>query len=267
MKKGQLYILASLILIVIIYGMVTVANKASQENIGSDFEGLSENYAVEGAKLINQIKEQGGQEDVITAFRDYTQSFTSYSKTKSSEFGLVYAFYYTGEGKDIGKLYIGNYLNIPMLVSYNGKDYTFVEGCYSAIPAGVGFDGISLDMNLGGATSDCETEIPPKGEAAINKLYITLGGYGYTFDIKPDQLEIIIVSREDHPDQRKVFVGGDLANAAQDQTLFSEYCETGGTTGCQNGELICSAAYLTEDDCSRDPACQWDQTGEICKNV
>lgn len=271
MKKGQIYILTALILIVIIYGMVTVVNKASQENIESNFEKLSNNYASEGAKLINDVRGQDGQQLIIGTFINYTRSFTSYSKTQSTEFGLIYAFYYTGTDKTKGRVYIGNYLNRPMLVSVDGGNtYTFLEGCYSEIPAGVSFDGIKLNMDLSGNAkiSNCEKAIPPDPEEAeISKLYLTIGGYGYTFDIKPGQIQILIVSREDYPEQRKVFVGGTVTNTASVATLFSKYCQNGGTDGCSEGKPQCSVVYGSKDDCEQDASCTWDDKNGICTNV
>lgn len=289
-KKGQIYILAALILIVIIYGMVTVVNKTSQESIESDFEKLSTNYASEGAKLINGIMESYDektseytlQEAVIDTFKEYTRSFTAYSKTQSTNFGLIYAFYYTGEGTGEGRVYIGNYLNMPILVSYttNSRDSIFIEGCYAKIDASAGFDGIALKIQpLARALKECEKELPPldQPETQVVTLYVTIGGYGYTFDIKPDQLEIIIVSREDHPEQRKIFVEGTFATdvGAEDTTSFSEYCESGaGTEVCQEvgtGEqqittVNCGAVYATRDDCIQDDACRWDSPETTCKN-
>ncbi len=270
MKKGQIYILTSLILIILLYSMSQIVNKVSQEQIQGDFKQLSENYATEGARLVNDVMKKGSQDTVIRSFRDFTRSFTSYSKTKSSEFGLIYAFYYTGTDKDKnkGKVYIGNYLNMPILVSYSKPDYTYIAGCYSEIPTGAGFDGITLSQGISETElADCEKTVPEDTEASINELYITIGGYAYTFDVSPDQLQIIIVSREDNADQRQVFVDGNFLTTEEDTTVFSEYCQAGGTTGCQGDTVICSAAYLTQDDCKRDPACKWNKEAEVCENA
>ncbi len=269
MKKGQIYILTALILIVIIYGMVTVVNKVSQENIESDFEKLSTDYAREGAKLINDVRGQDGQGLIVTTFKDYTRSFTSYSKTQSTEFGLIYAFYYTGTDNTKGRVYIGNYLNMPMLVSIDGgNNYNFLDGCYAEIPAGISFDGIKLNMDLSGNAklSTCEQAIPAETqqEISISDLHLTIGGYGYKFDIKPGQIQIIIVSREDYPEQRKVFVGGTATNTEEGAKLFSDYCQTGGGAGCSGTNPDCSVDYQTKDDCNRDRSCEWNDKNDIC---
>ncbi len=269
MGKGQLYILTALILIIIIYGMVTVANKTSQESVKGNFKKLSNNYANEGARLINAVIKDGG--DVVTTFRDFTRSFTSYSKTQSADFGLIYVLYYTGVYEDKGYLYIGNYLNMPMLVSYDGINYKFIEGCYKEIPAGAGYDGISLKVDVPGV-SKCEVQLPEGEEdpVAISEVSITIGGYGYTFDVKPDQPEVILVSREDTPEQRQVFVDESFITTTEDATLFSDYCNDPGAkqgSECEGNEIKCKVAYITKDDCERDAACIWNSEGEICKNV
>lgn len=268
MGKGQIYILTALILTVIIYGMVTVANKTSQESIKGNFEKLSSNYANEGARLINSVIKNSG--DVVSTFRNFTRSFTSYSKTQSTDFGLIYALYYTGLSHDAGYLYIGNYLKMPMLVSYNGDDYTFIDGCYKQIPAGAGYDGISLKVDPDSLeVAKCEARLPKEDEhpIAISKVYITIGGYGYTFDVKPDRPEIVLVSRQDTPEQRQVFVDESFISTTDNATLFSDYCEAGDGQACENGKVKCSVAYITKDDCERDTACLWDNENNLCKNA
>lgn len=277
MKKGQVYILAAIILTVIIYGMVTIVNKVSQETLESDFEELSTNYANEGSKLINDVLATGDKDLVIQTFKDYTRSFTAYAKTKSTDFGLIYAFYYTSSTSSptsTGRLYVGNYMNIPMLISYtpDSSNSKYVEGCYSNIDASVGYDGIRLDTNIDSlGLTECEKILPPdpEPEASINTVYITIGGYGYRFDINPDELEVIIVSREDRPEQRKVFIEGDLTqDMGTDFTSFSDYCTTGQTTSiCEGTRLQCSRAYQTKDDCTRDTQCRWSETANECQNI
>ncbi|MFH0752697.1 MAG: hypothetical protein V1914_03830 [archaeon] len=271
MKKGQLYILTSLILIVIIYGMVTIANQTSQESITNDFKKLSNNYANEGSRLINAVMKDGGDPiTVVNTFRDFTRSYTSYLKTQSADFGLIYVFYYTGIYPDKGYLYIGNYLNMPMLVSYDKENYAFIDGCYEEIPVGIGYDGISLDLRPDALDVEkCEIQLPSGDAISINKVYVTIGGYGYTFEVKPGQPEIVIVSREDTPEQRQVFVGGSFVPTTENTVLFSDYCESDTSlpgNECDEG-TICPTAYLTKDDCERDNACTWDNPNKICKNV
>ena len=45
-KKGQIYLLAALILGFVIYGLSTVVNKSEQQKIEGDFERLSDNYNI-----------------------------------------------------------------------------------------------------------------------------------------------------------------------------------------------------------------------------
>ena len=76
-KRGQVYILAAIVMSIIIYGMVTISNRVVQDSVASDFERIANNYATETAKLVNSV---AGQGDVFTYFKNFTVMFASYAK-------------------------------------------------------------------------------------------------------------------------------------------------------------------------------------------
>ena len=54
-KKGQIYILAALILSIVVFSLSQTINKFQQEELEEDFEKLSDNYELESSKLINSL--------------------------------------------------------------------------------------------------------------------------------------------------------------------------------------------------------------------
>ena len=55
-KRGEIYILAAIILATILYSLATTVNYIRQERMDDDFEKISKNYELESSKLIKSGK-------------------------------------------------------------------------------------------------------------------------------------------------------------------------------------------------------------------
>jgi hypothetical protein len=208
-KRGQIYILVALVLSIVVFGLVSINNKAQQQSVDSNFEKLSSNYAAESARFVNSLIDSG--EDLGQRFTEFTRLFTAYSKTQSPKFGLIYIFNYGG------KLYVGNYLDEDIEIGSGCKDTADstcqMPGCYKKIQANVGFDG--LDVNFGvplEELEECNQELTKDNFGADVPLVVdvTIANVPYTFKLKKDQPEIIMVSWENLGEQRKVYTSGEL---------------------------------------------------------
>ena len=102
-KRGQIYILAALILIFVIFILVSQSNVIRELVLENDFERLTKNYEAESSRFVNSLL--AAKENISDKFLEFTIYFTSYSKTQNPDFGLIYLFDYDN------KLHIGNYLN------------------------------------------------------------------------------------------------------------------------------------------------------------
>ncbi len=209
-KRGQIYLLVALVMSVVIFGLVTVTNQARQESIKSDFEKLSQNYATESARLVNSLMTNPAA-NIGESFKQFSFLFTSYSKTQSPDFGLIYAFLYGG------KLYIGNYLKTDIEVDCDtclDDGYPrLVAGCYGEIPASVGFDGLSVSVQgvYSSVIEQCATEEAVfEGGILPTELNLMIEDIPYSFTLKKDQPQVIMVSWETKGNQRKVFTEGEL---------------------------------------------------------
>lgn len=217
-KRGQVYILAAIIIAFVVYNLFVDTNIVKETIIDDDFEELATNYEVESAKLVNYLLENNinSPNTVSKHFTNFTASFTAYSKTKNPNFGLLYLFDYRG------KLYIGNYLDEDAEV--NGVS---VKGCLRQIPAGFRMVGQSLYIGVG--------VFETVGVSPCIKEIVSGEGYNYNVDIKVNNQDgtsetyealitkgkpdIVIISREIKDNVRKVYTKGNFINAVTEFDL------------------------------------------------
>ncbi|MEK6861773.1 MAG: hypothetical protein AABY07_07430, partial [Nanoarchaeota archaeon] len=152
-KRGQVYLLAALIIGFILFIVITPSNIVRELTIDDRFEELSKNFEIESAKFINYLIKE--EKDVPSSFLNFTILFTSYSKTKNPDFGLIYAFI-----KD-NKLYIGNYLDDQARFKFQNQNVN-LNGCFQQVNTGFTVLGLDLDIegvNLGSFML-CQDDIP-----------------------------------------------------------------------------------------------------------
>lgn len=200
-KKGQIYLLAALILGFIIFLLVAETNVVRETVIEDDFESLAKNYEIESAKFMNQIVEKGVT-DLPQEFLKFTILFSSYAKTKNPEFGIIYAFIYNGH------VYIGNYLDTDIRIKHAPSGKERLPGCYQQIDATIVVAGFPIRTNVAtGAYTACMLDMPLP---PANTLKFAIKDVEYEVELEPSRPEIIIVSREEVDNQRKVFVRGNF---------------------------------------------------------
>src|SRR3989344_529542 len=148
MKRGQVYLLAVIILAFVIYTLYTETNTIQEAIVEDDFEQLTLNYERESAKLINYLLANNikNSNDIQDYFTMFTTTFTAYSKTKNPNFGLLYLFDYQNN------LYIGNYLEEDVDVEHEGTSSNDIKGCLQQIPAGFKLAGTTIYLGIGRET-------------------------------------------------------------------------------------------------------------------
>lgn len=201
MKKGQIYILSVIIIGFLLFTIITPANFIHQRVIDDDFEELSKNYQLESSKLLNELLNKEGTNEVTidSTFLNFTVSFTSYSKTKNPNFGLIYAFPYGGD------VFIGNYADTHITFQTMSTSQTYLEGCFSKVNTSISLYGISIsvpDIKPSIYTS-CISSVPYPSDGVIN---FTIEDIDHTFQLQERRSDIIIVSREDLKEDIKVFI-------------------------------------------------------------
>tara|TARA_Y100000310_G_C20659472_1_gene803874 strand:+ start:149 stop:769 length:621 start_codon:yes stop_codon:yes gene_type:complete len=199
-KKGQIYILAAIIIGFLLFTIISPINLVHQKITDDDFEELSKNYRIESAKLLNEIlnEEERTPQQLEAYFLNFTLLFTSYSKTKNPDFGIIYAFPFEGQ------LLIGNYLNQDITFNPGGS----LNGCFDDVRASVSLMGLQLNVQgIDLATyQDCvtNTAIPPN-----NQLNFEIFSVPYTFILNPNRPDIIMISRESLGEDIKIYTSMD----------------------------------------------------------
>ncbi|MDO8555549.1 MAG: hypothetical protein Q7R96_00050 [Nanoarchaeota archaeon] len=216
-KKGQVYILAVIILAFIIYTLFTDTNVVKPTIIENDFDELAANYGVESAKLVNYLlsKNINNAGDIRNNFTLFTTTFTSYSKTKNPSFGLLYLFHY----KD--KLYIGNYLEEATTIVAEGQEKD-IQGCLRTIPAGFKLAGATIhvgidDVDIYTQNTPCVQTLDVQGADFTYNVAITVydeegTGSLYTTTITKGKPDVVIISRSTNDNTRRVYTKGRFMN-------------------------------------------------------
>lgn len=235
-KRGQIYILAVILLAVVIYGLSTVLNIVEQEEVRGDFETLAQNYEIESSKLINSVLQSGGP--VPEAFENFTILFTSYSKAKSPGFNIFYALAYKN------KMYFGNFMDEEMLIYVpcpgvgsdcptGGEGYKELLGCLDDVSAQMSFEGMTInatylrrDLDL--TKEDCfwSTDI-----GAAEQYCVGIGGVMYQLPVERDIPRIFSLSRLES--------GGQVLNSLQGDVGQEQACEGRDEDECRSCGMVC----------------------------
>lgn len=111
-KKAQFYIFTSIILSILLFSIY--ASSAKMFSPSKNYDELSSNYINEATNVINHAIY--ADQNVFDSFDRYTQDFIKYSKTKNTEFKVLYIL------KNDEDLRIVNYLNQEVNISGQEKD-------------------------------------------------------------------------------------------------------------------------------------------------
>ena len=200
-KRGQVYLLAALILGFILFILVAETNLIRKTIIDDDFESLAKNYGQESAAFMNLLLEKGAA-NIAQEFLKFTILFSSYAKTKNPEFGIIYAFIYQD------RLYIGNYLATEMMIQGVPPAKERLPGCYQQLNASVVIENFPVRANVPTAAfTACMTDI---SIPAANTLRFSIQDVVYEVELESSRPDIIIVGREEVGSQRKVYSKGNF---------------------------------------------------------
>lgn len=245
-KKGQIYILAALIIIAVFFGLVSRVNIFTEQEVTQEFSDISDNYAIESNKFLNSLINSPNL-DVPEAFANFTFLFTAYSKSKNPGYGLIYAFEYED------KIHIGNYLDRPITLIYKNSDKENVAGCYELVPSSISFEGITLQVD---AVPLGELEECTKSPSESDEITIVIGGTSYKFQTEQDYPQLIIVSKLDKEEQRRVFLEGEMLEAGESTAAEDVCLNSPGSSGCVGSQVDCKEIYkFSPTGCAKSPHC------------
>lgn len=184
-KRGQIYIVAALILSVVIFLLVSQTNFVREILIEDDFEQISQNFDIESAKFMNSLL-AGDDDDISSDFDTFTKKFTDYVKVENPEFEFVFVIEY-GVDK-----YAGYYIKKDIKI---GPDTTLESN--DPITGDVYQDDFSITLEITGEG---------KVRSVNDTSTITIEDIVYILNIDPGTPQIIIISREEKGEQTKVYL-------------------------------------------------------------
>lgn len=196
-KRGQVYLIAALILIGILYVILAQPNKYYQDPLERDFNKISKNYYIESNKIINSlINQESSSEQVYENFTRFTTIFTSYAKAQNPEMGLIYIFHYDED------VQVGNYLDEAITVKQRDGDL-IIPGCYDKVSASVDFEGLNIPVDIDfGEIKKCVKEVTP----SEGKITINYQDFDYELSITKNKPQLMVVTLQDEKEQRQVFI-------------------------------------------------------------
>lgn len=189
-KRGQIYIIAALILSVVIFLLLSQTNFVQRILMEDDFEQISQNFDIESAKFMNSLLTSTGVINVKIMFESFTSAFTDYVKVENPEFEFIYVFDYNEQ-----KL-AGGYVMSDVIIG-GGETITTIE-------SGEGVEGV-VDPTGGIGqtfTTTGESDVKPVEDIST----IQIGDYIYEINVASGAPHIIIISREETGGQIKVYL-------------------------------------------------------------
>ncbi|MBI2133754.1 hypothetical protein HYU11_03675 [Candidatus Woesearchaeota archaeon] len=121
-KKGQFYIIISLLLVVYLMMITMPENKVNEPQ--HSFRQLYENYMEESSQVINSGIYDG---DLNGRFRNFTAAFIGYARTKNPEFRLSYALAHEDT------LLLGNNIGETISVNAGNQKFNLSSGDYAVV--------------------------------------------------------------------------------------------------------------------------------------
>ena len=205
-KKGQLYLMAAVIIAFVLYVILSPSNIVRKTTETSNFQEIAKNFDTESARFLNDIIPHN--QPIYGSFLNFTILFTSYSKTKNPDFGLIYSFIYKG------KIYLGNYAQDMVAFDMGGQG-TSINGCLASVQTSFSIGGLDMaipNVNIM-AYQHCLREIPLP-QSFNNKLIVTVHESEtntdtlFTTELSPSSPDLIIISKEKKGNVRRIYTKG-----------------------------------------------------------
>jgi len=115
-KKGQFFIIAAVIMILVIFTVTRKYNTIKQQVTLEDFNELSEGHRSESPIVINSALFRGG--DPVTDLANFSEQYVGFARTLEPSYGVFYAYV---DSQD--RIHIKNHLNDRVIV-VEGKTVT-----------------------------------------------------------------------------------------------------------------------------------------------
>jgi len=163
-KRGQFYLIAAVLLIVIVFGLISVGNYTSSSDI--DLSHLVEDLNSESGQVVSYGTYWN--QDTNELLEDWVANYTTYTQSQGEQGDWIFVY--------------GNASGL------NAVTFTEEES--------------SISINVGGSTNSVNIQGSGKQKSTINPsgnrdVSIELLGNSYNFDLKEGENFFFILSREE----------------------------------------------------------------------
>jgi len=178
-KTGQFYLIAAVIIILIIFGLITVANRSIVQPKSTRFYDLSEDYGAEAAKVIDYgvYNKYSPPVDISEKVKSISDTFAKSAFAKDPNVELVYVY------GNKNQIWIGN--------------TTIIQG----------------DISLCPVSGECQTVLTKeyqgmKEVASLNleNVTVSLAGNSYTFGLSEQENFYFVIQTTTPAGERNVVV-------------------------------------------------------------
>jgi len=124
-KKGQLYILAAVLICAALVGVFSIAVQTKYDAKSVELTELCSHYKSESDELINSIIKEKG--DVSGNYNNFAKNYYYFGKSISYNFGFLFVLTYQNI------TFVRNYLDLPVNMSVDGNSfvlYSYPNGQY-----------------------------------------------------------------------------------------------------------------------------------------
>ena len=176
-KKGQFFLIAALITIMILFTLTVKYNTIKQTVALEDFKEISEGYSTEQPKVINLAIAQN--EDEARRLQEFTKSYVAFGQGREPSFGVLYAY---RDSK--GNIHVVNGLG-GRAINIEFSDISGNDASVQLLGTGTLAEG-NVGLNIGGQQfgTTVKTDIANYGDQLtatdlknINKIEIIIPGY------------------------------------------------------------------------------------------
>ena len=282
-KRGQVYILAAVIIGVLLFTIFATVNTSKQVDLNANFDRLNENYERESERFINTyVSDNSPTDELEDTFPIFTRDFNNFARETNPEFGIISTLSFTK--KDGTKInLVVNMLDTPIFVttksSNDGVVFTpskstvdVVIGCSEISEGGIGspIGGVNTEEAVGNPdVTVCTYKITDPGADKVF-LFVNDIWVGYEIPKKIDPKPgLIVTAKSDEGEQIQIFVNENeipIDNSKGNKVKCSEICnfdvdneddcKTSGTPKEQKCCKFVNNNPPKNDKCDRQKCCR-----------
>lgn len=241
-KRGQVYILAAVIIGVLLFTIFATVNTSKQVDLNANFDRLNENYERESERFINAyVSDNSPTDELEKTFPEFAWNFNKFAMETNPEFGIISTLSYTNkEGNKINL--IVNMLDTPVFVTTrfteNGGVFKpnndegavkVVIGCSEILDASLTIPGVGT-INPGETVGKQGVKACLHKVNNVDRVFLFVNDMWVGYEIpkeKDPKPGLIVTAKSDEGEQTQIFVNENeipIDHSEESKVRCSEIC-------------------------------------------